>query len=56
MTENEISKIVVDIAYKVHTKIGPGLLESVYEEIIFCDLNYYGFLVVGVIGIGVFFG
>ena len=32
MTENEISKIVVDIAYKVHTKIGPGLLESVYEE------------------------
>ena len=42
MTENEISKIVVDIAYKVHTKIGPGLLESVYEEIMFCEIKNYG--------------
>jgi GxxExxY protein len=33
MTENEISKIIVDIAYKIHTSLGPGLLESVYEEI-----------------------
>ena len=45
MTENEISKIVVDIAYKVHTKIGPGLLESVYEEIIFCEIKNYGLTV-----------
>ena len=42
MTENEISKIVVDIAYKVHTKIGPGLLASVYEEILFCEIKNYG--------------
>jgi GxxExxY protein len=34
MTENEISKIIVDVAYKVHSKLGPGLLESVYEEIL----------------------
>jgi len=34
MTENELSKIVVDCCYKVHTTIGPGLLESVYEEIL----------------------
>jgi len=33
MTENEISKIIVDVAFKIHTKLGPGLLESVYEEI-----------------------
>ena len=35
MTENEISKIVVDIAFKIHNQYGPGLLECVYEEI-FC--------------------
>jgi GxxExxY protein len=34
MNENELSKIVVDCCYKVHTTIGPGLLESVYEEVL----------------------
>ena len=29
MTENEIAKIVVDAAYHVHKRLGPGLLESV---------------------------
>lgn len=32
LTENEISKIVVDCALKVHKALGPGLLESPYEE------------------------
>ena len=31
MTENEIAKVVVDAAYRVHVTLGPGLLESVYE-------------------------
>lgn len=31
MTENEIGKIVVECAFQVHQKLGPGLLESVYE-------------------------
>lgn len=35
MTENEISKIVVDLGFKIHKQYGPGLFESVYEEI-FC--------------------
>ena len=35
MTENELSKMIVNILYGIHTKYGPGLLESVYEEI-FC--------------------
>jgi GxxExxY protein len=35
MTENEISKIVFDLCVKIHRKYGPGLFESVYEEI-FC--------------------
>lgn len=34
MNENEISKIVVDCCFKVHTELGPGLLESVYEEVL----------------------
>ncbi len=31
MTENEIAKLVVDAAFQVHTRLGPGLLETVYE-------------------------
>lgn len=32
MKENPISKQVVDCAFKVHTAIGPGLMESAYQE------------------------
>ena len=33
MTENEISKVIVDAAIEVHRELGgPGLIESVYEE------------------------
>jgi GxxExxY protein len=42
MTENELSKIIVDVAYQIHTKLGPGLLESVYEEIMFFELQNRG--------------
>lgn len=38
MTEDEISKIIVDTCYKIHVKLGPGLLESVYETILFHEL------------------
>ena len=34
MTENEIAKEVVDAAYQIHTKLGPGLFEIVYEVIL----------------------
>jgi len=43
MTENELSKVIVDVAYKVHTKLGPGLLESVYEEILYYEFVKHGF-------------
>ena len=39
MTENEISKIVVDCAYKIHTTLGPGLLESVYKAVLIYELE-----------------
>lgn len=42
MTENEISKIIVDKCYQIHIKLGPGLLESVYEEILFFELKNSG--------------
>ncbi len=32
MKENEISELIINLAIKVHTALGPGLLESVYEE------------------------
>ena len=38
MTENELSKIIVDVSYKIHTRLGPGLLESVYEAILHHEL------------------
>ncbi len=39
MTENEIAKQIVDAAYKVHTTLGPGLLESVYEAVLVQELE-----------------
>ena len=39
MTENELSKIIVDTCYRIHVGLGPGLFESVYEEILFYELN-----------------
>lgn len=42
MTENEISKVVFDCALKVHRNLGPGLLESAYEECLFFELNKAG--------------
>lgn len=42
MNENEIAKIVVDAAYKVHSKLGPGLLESAYQAILSYELKQRG--------------
>ena len=39
MNENELSRIIVDISYRIHRKLGPGLLESVYEAILFYELS-----------------
>lgn len=39
MTENDIWKIVVDASINVHRELGPGLLESVYEIVLFHELS-----------------
>ena len=45
MTENELSKIVFDSGLKVHRALGPGLLESAYEECLFYELLKSGVFV-----------
>ena len=42
MNENELAKIAVDICYKIHTTLGPGLLESVYEAAFAYELEKRG--------------
>jgi GxxExxY protein len=42
MTENELATIAVDICYKIHTTLGPGLLESVYEAAFVYELEKRG--------------
>ncbi|MEX0662623.1 MAG: GxxExxY protein [Balneolaceae bacterium] len=45
MIENKISKEVLDSAFKVHTKLGPGLLESAYQECLFYEIKKKGLIV-----------
>lgn len=42
MTENELARIVFDCALKVHQSLGPGLLESAYEECLYYELRKTG--------------
>ncbi|MBK5285613.1 MAG: GxxExxY protein [Bacteroidia bacterium] len=42
MTENEISYKIIGVAIELHKKLGPGLLESVYENTLSYDLNQAG--------------
>lgn len=40
--ENDLASIIVDCCYHIHIKLGPGLLESVYEEILYSELIEIG--------------
>ncbi len=42
MTENEISKIIIGCAIEVHKTLGPGLLESAYQECLCYELKKKG--------------
>jgi GxxExxY protein len=44
VTENEIATIIVDAAFKIHTRLGPGLLESVYETTLSYELAKRGMI------------
>ncbi|MCU0358613.1 MAG: GxxExxY protein [Cyclobacteriaceae bacterium] len=42
MAENEIATIIVDASLEVHRELGPGLLESVYENCLAFELRQRG--------------
>jgi GxxExxY protein len=42
MTENELSSIIIGCAIEVHKQLGPGLLESAYQECLFYELKNKG--------------
>ncbi len=41
-SENDLAKIVFDLGLKIHRKLGPGLLESAYQECLFYELVQTG--------------
>ena len=45
MNENQISKIVIGLAIEVHKALGPGLLESAYQECLFFKIKQAGLVV-----------
>jgi len=45
MNENEIAKHILDAAFLVHTKLGPGIFESVYEVVLAHELQKQGLIV-----------
>ena len=45
MNENEISKLIFDAGLRVHRSLGPGLLESAYEECLYYELCKSGLLI-----------
>ena len=51
MNENEISKLILDSAFRVHTSLGPGLLESVYEMALMYELKELGLEVRNQLGV-----
>lgn len=55
MHENEISRFVVDAAFQIHKSLGPGLLESVYEEVMWYELTERGLQLKRQQGIPVFY-
>ena len=42
MDVNEISKLIIGFAIEVHKKLGPGLLESAYQECLYYELKKAG--------------
>jgi GxxExxY protein len=45
MNEEQVGKAILDAAFKVHTALGPGLLESVYEAALALELSKQGLTV-----------
>jgi len=55
MSENEIARLVVDICYRIHLNFGPGLFESVYEEVFAHEWNKTGLEIIRQRGVKVIY-
>ena len=53
MSENEIAKIIVDTAFQIHKRLGPGLLELVYEVVLTHELKKRGLRVKGQVPVAI---
>ena len=53
MHENNVARIIIDVAFDIHRMLGPGLLESVYEAVMVHELRKRGLSVRNQIPIGV---
>jgi len=42
MEINNLTQIILNCSYKIHTALGPGLLENAYEECLFFELKFIG--------------
>lgn len=42
MTENELSRLILNLCIKIHKALGPGLLESAYEDCLEYELAKAG--------------
>ena len=55
MNENQIAAAIVDAAYKIHTTLGPGLLESVYQATLDYELKKRGLRVAQQVALPVYY-
>jgi GxxExxY protein len=42
VTENAIARLIVDSAFRIHSRLGPGLLESIYQAVLALELAERG--------------
>lgn len=42
MSDNELSKLIIGCAIDVHKQLGPGLLESAYQECLYYEIKQAG--------------
>lgn len=56
MNENSIAKLIVDAAYQIHVKVGPGLLESAYHSMLFYESKQRNLSVESEVPIPMFYG
>lgn len=45
MSINELTGVIVDLCIKIHSRVGPGCFEKVYEEILYYELIRLGYKV-----------